>query len=165
MDLSRVAASATFYHPNLPDKPWFSRPLRAAPSHPGHPAEALELAIDLSKVPAEGAKVAFRLEGLADSAEPTATFTVPFAFAKAAEIAVTKATEADRAAIGALKLCPVSGEELDSMGGPLKVSRGDQATFICCKGCLEPIQADPDKYLSGGVKPGAAAEHDHQHHE
>ena len=165
LDATKLSGSATFYHPNAPDKPWFSRELKAAQASPGKPAESLDLAIDLSKVPPRGAKVAFHVEGLSDGAEPTAEFTVPFAFAKPATLTVSKATKADQAAVEKLKVCPVSGEDLLAMGGPLKVARGDESTFICCKGCLKKIQAEPDKYLTGGAKAdGAAAKHDHDHH-
>ena len=34
--------------------------------------------MNLSKVPAKGAKVVFQVSGLPDPGEPTATFTVPF---------------------------------------------------------------------------------------
>lgn len=162
LDASKLSASATFYHPNTPDKPWFSRELKAARVSAGHPAESLDLAIDLSKVPAKGAKVSFRVGGLPDPAEPTAEFTVPFALAKPAEFAVAKATKADQAAVGKLKTCPVSGEDLFAMGGPLKVSLGDRSTFICCKGCLKKIQAEPDKYLGASASSSkAAAKHEH----
>jgi len=159
-----LAASATFYHPNTPEKPWFSRDLKAVPASPGKPAESLDLAMNLSKVPARGAKVAFRVGGLPDPSEPTAEFTVPFAFAQPAGFTVAKATKADEASVAKLKVCPVSGEDLFAMGGPLKVSLGDRSTFICCKSCLKQIQAEPDKYLAGGAKAGApAAKHDHDH--
>ena len=29
IDATKLAATATFYHPNAPDKPWFSRELKA----------------------------------------------------------------------------------------------------------------------------------------
>lgn len=163
LDVSRLAAKATFYHPNAPDRPWFSQPLRASASSPGQPPASLGLAIDLSNVPATGAKVAFDVSGLPDPAERSANFTVPFSLAKSGEIVVAKATEADQAAIRAQKLCKVSGEELGSMGGPLKVSRGDKSVLICCQGCVKSIKADPDKYLGAQAK-AVAPKGDHEHH-
>ncbi|MBX6312049.1 MAG: hypothetical protein IRY99_03885 [Isosphaeraceae bacterium] len=163
LDGSRLAGTSTFYHPNTP-KPWFSRPLRAASTSPGLAPASLDLSMDLSKVPARGAKVAFEITGLPDPAEPTATFTVPFALSQAGEITVAKATQADEKAIASLKVCPVSGEDLGSMGPPLKVSRGDRSTFICCKGCLKKVQADPDKYLSVSATSSAKGRHDHHDH-
>jgi hypothetical protein len=144
-DASRLTATATFYHPNSPN-PWFQRPLRPAAVAPGQVPTSLDLALDLGTIPATGAKVAFEVAGLPDPAAPSASFTVPFALTAPSPV-VAPATDADRAAIAAQKVCKVSGEPLDSMGGPLKVTLGDRSTFICCKACLDKIQADPDRYL------------------
>ncbi len=81
LDASKLAATATFYHPNSP-RPWFTRPLRGVPAAVGQPS-SLDLAIGLGTVPPTGGKVTFEIAGLADQAEPTASFTVPFAFVKA----------------------------------------------------------------------------------
>lgn len=43
--------------------------------------------------------------------------------------------------------CPVGGQ-LGSMGKPIKVMVKGQAVFVCCKGCVDPLKADPDKYLA-----------------
>jgi len=166
VDASRLTGTATFYHPNSP-KPWFERKLVATAASTGEAAPSIGTSVDLSKVPATGAKVAFKVEGLPERAETTATFSVPFAAPSSGALVVMKATKADAKAVAALKSCPVSKEDLDSMGGPLKVSRGDKSTFICCKGCLKAVQADPDKFL-GTVAQAPAAKgehdaHDHQH--
>jgi hypothetical protein len=164
VDASRLTGTATFYHPNSP-KPWFQRKLSAAPASPNQAAPSIGTSVDLSKVPAAGAKVEFRVEALPEPAETTAKFTVPFALPPGGEIVVSKATKADEKAVAALKTCPVSKEDLGSMGGPLKVSRGENSTFICCKGCLKAIQADPDKFLGARASaPKDAHEaHDHKH--
>ena len=164
IDVSRVTGTATFYHPNSP-KPWFERKLAPTAARPGEAPSSVGTAIDLSKVPATGAKVAFKLEGLPEAAETTASFTVPIAFASSGEIVVTKATQADQKEIDRLKTCPVSHEDLASMGGPLKVTRGDKSTFICCKGCLKELQANPDKFLGTATAPtkGAATHDNHDH--
>jgi hypothetical protein len=39
--------------------------------------------------------------------------------------------------------CPVSGENLGSMGVPLKVTAAGQTFFLCCKGCNKDVQDDP----------------------
>jgi hypothetical protein len=163
VDASRLTGTATFYHPGSP-KPWFARTLAPTAAGPGKAPSSIGTSIDLSKVPASGAKVEFKVEGLPEPAETTATFSVPFAVAPGGELVVAKATQADARAVAALKICPVSKEDLGSMGGPLKVTRGDKSTFICCKGCLKQIQANPDKFL-GASAPTAAAkdEHGHQH--
>jgi len=44
-------------------------------------------------------------------------------------------TDADHLQIAVQKICPVTGEELSSMGEPLKVKVGEQVAFLCCKGC------------------------------
>ncbi len=163
LDASRLSGTATFYHPDSP-KPWFEQKLAPTPAVPGKATTSLQATIDLSKVPVTGAKVAFKVAGLPEAAEPTATFTTPFALAATNEIVVVKATKADEKAVAALKTCPVSKDDLNDMGGALKVTRGNQSTFICCKGCLKEIQADPDKYLgSSSPAPSSKDGHDHAH--
>jgi hypothetical protein len=164
VDASRLAGTATFYHPNSP-KPWFERKLVPTAASPGTAVVSIGTAIDLSKVPQAGAKVEFKVQGLPEPAETTATFSVPFTVAPSGEIVVTKATQADARAVAALKNCPVSKEDLGSMGGPLKVTRGDKSTFICCKGCLKELQANPDKFFGGaaGAAKSDPAQHDHRY--
>jgi hypothetical protein len=155
VDASRLTGTATFYHPNSPN-PWFQRPLRPAAVAPGQAPTFLDLALDLSTVPATGAKITFEIAGLPDPTAPSASFTVPFAL-PAPTLAVAGATEADNVAIVAQKLCKVSGEPLDSMGGPLKVMLADRSTFVCCKACVDKIKADPDRYLPAPPPPPARA--------
>jgi hypothetical protein len=57
-------------------------------------------------------------------------------------------TAADRELIAKQKVCPVSGQALGSMGDPIKVVVKGQTVFLCCSGCVEKIQKDPDKYLA-----------------
>jgi YHS domain-containing protein len=154
LDASNLGGTVTFFHPTAPAKPWFERPLQPVAAGP---QSALGLAMNLASVPATGVTVRFRLSGLGQPTE----FTTPFALAGGGPLAVTTSTAADRAAIAAQRVCKVSGEELGSMGTPLKVSRGGQTAFLCCKGCLKPLQANPDKYLSASAP---AAGHDHHDH-
>jgi len=58
-----------------------------------------------------------------------------------AEIKKLSGGEAERA----LKqlVCPVSGENLGSMGVPIKVAAAGQEFFICCKGCNNDVKDDP----------------------
>jgi len=148
IDVSGLSATATFYHPSS-EKPWFTRKLRPGAVIQGQAPTSLELAIDLSKVPAKGTRVSFQVSGLPDPTEPTATFTVPFTLADQQAITVGQATRADEKANATLKVCPVSGEELGGdMGPPIKVSRGGSSIFLCCKNCLKQVQADPDKFFS-----------------
>ena len=48
-------------------------------------------------------------------------------------------TERDRLRIAVQDICPVTGEKLESMGDPIKVSVGEskEEVFLCCKGCLK----------------------------
>jgi len=159
VDVSRLKATATFFHPNAPEKPWFTRELKAAEAKPGHPADSLTLAIDLSKAPKKGARATFQVAGFDDSPEREATVTMPISFT--GDLVVTVATAADTKSIEQLKLCPVSQEELGSMGTPLKVTRGAETTYLCCKGCLKKFEATPDEFLSNSANKAAPK---HEHH-
>jgi hypothetical protein len=77
INATALKGTATFYHPNS-DRPWFTRPLRPAPTKAGSPAESLDLAIDLSTVPTSGATVTLGITGLPDPKARTASFTMPF---------------------------------------------------------------------------------------
>jgi hypothetical protein len=55
---------------------------------------------------------------------------------------------ADRELIARQKVCPVTGEPLDSMGGPVRIEVGGRVVFICCEGCAAPLRKSPEKYLS-----------------
>ncbi|TWU39459.1 hypothetical protein [Novipirellula artificiosorum] len=64
------------------------------------------------------------------------------------EITVTTSTQADAALIAKQAKCPVMDEPLGSMGDPVKVMVGDKPIFLCCKGCVKKVQAEPAKYLA-----------------
>lgn len=61
---------------------------------------------------------------------------------------LAKLSKEDRALAEKQKVCPVSGEELGSMGAPIKVDVKGQQVFICCEGCKEDLLAKPDEYLA-----------------
>jgi membrane fusion protein, copper/silver efflux system len=66
------------------------------------------------------------------------------------------ATASDEQLIARQKLCPVTDEELGSMGAPVKVMLDGRAVFICCKGCEKALRSDPKKYLTKiPPKPGS----------
>ncbi len=46
------------------------------------------------------------------------------------------------------KICPVTGEPLDSMGGPVRVDVAGRTVFVCCKACEKPLRKNPAKYLA-----------------
>lgn len=64
------------------------------------------------------------------------------------EITVASATDADAALIQRQGNCPVMDEPLGSMGKPIKVMVGDKPIFLCCRGCIKKVQAEPGKYLT-----------------
>ena len=49
---------------------------------------------------------------------------------------------------GGQKTCPVTGEELGSMGKPVPVTVKGETVYVCCRGCAGKAQADPDKTLA-----------------
>lgn len=60
----------------------------------------------------------------------------------------SNATPTSTAAFGGQKTCPVTGEPLGSMGPPVPVTVKGQTVYVCCEGCVDTIQADPDQYLT-----------------
>jgi hypothetical protein len=66
----------------------------------------------------------------------------------APEPAPASSSDADRLLAERQKLCPVTGEPLDSMGGPVKVVVDGRAVFVCCKSCEKPLRAKAAQYLS-----------------
>jgi hypothetical protein len=57
-------------------------------------------------------------------------------------------SEADKALAAAQKFCPVSDEELGSMGAPVKLMVKGEPVFVCCKSCTKSVNAEPDRYLA-----------------
>lgn len=49
---------------------------------------------------------------------------------------------------GAQKICPVSGEELGSMGDPVVVSHEGKEVKLCCDSCVAEFKADPAKFAA-----------------
>jgi outer membrane murein-binding lipoprotein Lpp len=58
-----------------------------------------------------------------------------------------KLSPEDRALAEQQKVCPESGEPLGSMDVPIKVMVKGQPVFVCCGGCKEGVQKDPDATL------------------
>lgn len=58
------------------------------------------------------------------------------------------AAPAAAAPYGGQKTCPVTGEELGSMGEPVPVTLKGKTVYVCCRGCAGKAQADPDKTLA-----------------
>lgn len=63
------------------------------------------------------------------------------------QILVALATAADEAEIRAQRECPVLRSPLGQHGAPIKVTINGQSLFVCCQGCIAPIERNPDFYL------------------
>jgi YHS domain-containing protein len=63
---------------------------------------------------------------------------------KALDAATVKAQKASYAS----KSCVVSGEPLGSMGDPIDMVVGGRLVRLCCKGCVDKLNADPVAYLA-----------------
>jgi Cu(I)/Ag(I) efflux system membrane fusion protein len=55
--------------------------------------------------------------------------------------------EADRKLAEQQKVCPVSGNPLGSMGKPFKMTVKGRVVFLCCDGCKDEVDKDPDGIL------------------
>ncbi|GIW97130.1 MAG: hypothetical protein KatS3mg111_0463 [Pirellulaceae bacterium] len=56
--------------------------------------------------------------------------------------------ETDRESAMKQHFCPVSDEMLGTMGTPVKVTVEGQDVWLCCDGCKQDLEADPQKYLA-----------------
>lgn len=70
--------------------------------------------------------------GLASFVAATAAVISTSAEEKKAEL-----SETNRLLARAQKICPVSGKNLDSMGGPIKAEVDGRTVFLCCQGCFK----------------------------
>lgn len=57
----------------------------------------------------------------------------------------TTATNADTYP---MTTCPVSGEELGSMGEPVSIVHEGQTIKFCCDNCVPKFKKDPEKYMA-----------------
>jgi len=64
------------------------------------------------------------------------------------EQALAALSSEDRALAVRQRVCPVSEKPLGSMGTPVKVQVRGRDVLLCCEGCNEEIQANPEKYLT-----------------
>ena len=72
----------------------------------------------------------------------------PSASAPALGPAVEGAAPRSTIKYGGQKTCPVMGDALGSMGEPIPVTIKGEMIYVCCRGCVRRVQADPDKYLA-----------------
>ncbi|MDP8257806.1 MAG: YHS domain-containing protein [Candidatus Aadella gelida] len=61
------------------------------------------------------------------------------------------------------RLCPVSGENIESMGGGIKHEYNGKAYNLCCAGCVEEFKKNPEKY-SKIAEESVHAEHEGSDH-
>ena len=81
----------------------------------------------------------------------------PAKSASGGQLTVSTATAADQAAIKAQRVCAVANSPLGGMGTPVKVTINGQSVFLCCKGCLARMQANPDLYVRKAAQLRAGA--------
>lgn len=93
--------------------------------------------------------------GAPSSAAPLAAPVTPSVVAPPAE-ARPVATEAKP--YDGQRTCPVTGEELGSMGPAITVTVKGETIYVCCRGCVGKVQRDPDKYLPKVLAERAAAQ-------
>ena len=55
---------------------------------------------------------------------------------------------ADRKAVEAQKMCPVSDQALGSMGTPIKVTVDGRDVFVCCAGCVDELKSKFAEYAA-----------------
>ena len=53
----------------------------------------------------------------------------------------------DQLRIAVQGICPISGQQLGSMGTPIKVKVGEETVFVCCRGCLQK-QINPQHWAT-----------------
>lgn len=116
----------------------------------------LAAAVKVSGIRDGSMNVTFELAGLPNPQEPRAAFTQTFALSKLL-VTVAMLDDSDGARIERQKVCAVSGGKLGSMGSPIKVLVGDQTIYLCCKGCLGKVQANPEAYLQKVAPAGSQA--------
>lgn len=56
-------------------------------------------------------------------------------------------SQRDQLRVTVQEICPISGQQLGSMGTPIKVQVGKETVFLCCKGCLQK-QINPQHWAT-----------------
>ena len=92
---------------------------------------------------APGAPAMGKMAGMTDAPAPAADVEAKI------KANLAKLSDDDRKLAEAQKFCAVETDHrLGAMGVPIKVMVKDQPVFVCCKGCVQEAQADPDKTLA-----------------
>ena len=121
----------------------------------------LLLRVDASRLRDGDMEATFELARLPSRDERRARFVQTFALTQPAamapsapeprqtvEVRQVAVTAADRPLIARQKNCPVTGEPLASMGGPIKLMIGEQPLFVCCEGCIDQVKSNPTMMLA-----------------
>ncbi len=68
-------------------------------------------------------------------------------FSESQLAALSKLPETDRILAEQQQICPVTQMKLGSMGVPLAVTVDELRILLCCKGCVQPVNDDPQTLL------------------
>jgi YHS domain-containing protein len=116
---------------------------------------SLSTEMDLSHMSGKRVKVDFHTVGIPGSQQrlvfqENITVASPAISGQTKKLVVQQvpATLEDTKAIVKQAVCPVMDEPLGSMGHPIKMLVDGKPIFLCCKGCIKRVQADPAKYLA-----------------
>ncbi len=60
----------------------------------------------------------------------------------------SKLSVEDQKLVADQKICPVTGADLNSMGGAVPVAVAGRRVFICCAGCESALKKNPEKHLA-----------------
>lgn len=126
----------------------------APPSDNGDP-EHLVVRADVSRVRDGDMVVLFDLNNLPHSDERGIRFGQEFFLTKTSSaVTVAKFTDADRAAVRAQQICPVTKDGFDH-GEPIKLLVNGTPLFVCCEACIEEVKKDPQHFISLVTAPPA----------
>jgi len=70
------------------------------------------------------------------------------------QAAIKELPDSEQAAALAQAVCPVSTENLGSMGKPLKVTAEGRTFYLCCKNCEKEVKANPKAVIAKLDKKG-----------
>lgn len=127
----------------------FRYPLQYRPAQQDGAHDYLVAAVDVSRIRDGQMQVTVELADLPyRRQEPQARFTQTFALSHVPRnVTVAQITAADQPAIARQGFCPVMETSLGDHGEPIKVLVGDQPLYLCCEGCIEKVQQNPEPYL------------------
>ena len=100
------------------------------------------------KARAEPERTAARAEALRAGAKPAVKKSTDAEDEADIRAAIAKLDPADRPLVELQRYCPDTGERLGSMGVPVKVSLDGKPVFVCCRGCVEKVKAEPAVMLA-----------------